>query len=125
MNYHMIRYVIGQIMKLGAALMGLPLLVSLYYLDEGMIPILTVMLPLGILGYIRTGFKPKNQTIYAREGFVIVALAWVLLSVFGAACRFCRRAGPHIFDEAALQPQRVALDDEPDVLPRGHVNRRP
>ena len=84
MNYHMIRYVIGQIMKLGAALMGLPLLASLYYLDEGTIPLLAVMLPLGIMGYILTGFKPKNQTIYAREGFVIVALAWVLLSAFGA-----------------------------------------
>ena len=49
MNYHMIRYILGQIMKLEAALMGLPLLVSLYYLDEGMIPLLSVMLPLGIL----------------------------------------------------------------------------
>ena len=84
MNYHMIRYILGQIMKLEAALMGLPLLVSLYYLDEGMIPLLSVMLPLGILGYILTGFKPKNQNIYAREGFVIVAFAWILLSVFGA-----------------------------------------
>ncbi len=84
MNYHMIRYVLGQIMKLEAALMGLPLLVSLYYLDEGSIPILSVMLPLGVLGYILTGFKPKKQTIYAREGFVIVAFAWILLSVFGA-----------------------------------------
>ena len=62
MNYHMIRYILGQIMKLEAALMGLPLLVSLYYLE----------------------FKPKNQNIYAREGFVIVAFAWILLSVFGA-----------------------------------------
>lgn len=84
MNYHMIRYVLGQIMKLEAALMGLPLLFSLYYLDEGMIPLLSVMLPLGILGYLLTGFKPKNQTIYAREGFVIVAFAWILMSVFGA-----------------------------------------
>ena len=84
MNYHMIRYILGQIMKLEAALMGLPLLVSLYYLDEGMIPLLSVMLPLGILGYILTGFKPKKQDIYAREGFVIVAFAWILLSVFGA-----------------------------------------
>ena len=84
MNYHMIRYVLGQIMKLEAALMGLPLLISLYYLDDGMIPLLSVMLPLGILGYILTGFKPKNQTIYAREGFVIVAFAWILMSVAGA-----------------------------------------
>ena len=91
MNYHMIRYVLGQIMKLEAALMGLPLLVSLYYIDEGMIPLLSVMLPLGISGYILTGFKPKNQTIYAREGFVIVAFAWILMSAIGAL-PFVKRA---------------------------------
>ena len=84
MNYSMIRYVLGQILKLEAALMGLPLLVSLYYRDDGMIPILTVMLIVGVLGYLCAGFKPKNQTIYAREGFVIVALAWIVMSVFGA-----------------------------------------
>lgn len=80
----MLRYVIGQILKMEAALMGLPLLVSLYYRDDGLLPLLAVMLSLGILGYILSAFKPKNQTIYAREGFVIVALAWLLMSVFGA-----------------------------------------
>lgn len=84
MNYQMLRYVIGQILKVEAALMGLPLLVSLYYRDEGLLPLLAIMLPLGILGYILSAFKPKKQTIYAREGFVIVALAWLLMSVFGA-----------------------------------------
>ncbi len=64
--------------------MCLPLIVSLYYKDDGLIPLLAVILPLGILGYILTAFKPKKQTIYAREGFVIVALAWVLMSIFGA-----------------------------------------
>lgn len=84
MNYQMLRYVIGQILKVEAALMGLPLLVSLYYRDDGLLPILAVMLPLGFFGYILTAVKPKNQVIYAREGFVIVALAWLLMSAFGA-----------------------------------------
>lgn len=84
MNYQMLRYVIGQILKVEAALMGLPLLVSLYYRDDALVPLLAVMLPLGIFGYILTAVKPKKQTIYAREGFVIVVFAWVLMSVFGA-----------------------------------------
>ena len=83
MNYQMLRYVLGQIFKLEAALMALPLLFGLYYRDAGVMPILEVMLPVGIAGYLLTAVKPKNQTIYAREGFVIVALAWILLSVFG------------------------------------------
>ncbi len=28
--------------------------------------------------------KPKNQTLYAKDGFFIVALSWIVLSVFGA-----------------------------------------
>ena len=84
MNYQMLRYILGQILKLEAALMGLPLLFGLYYRDAGVLPILEVMLPLGVAGYLLTAVKPKKQTIYAREGFVIVALAWILLSVFGA-----------------------------------------
>lgn len=84
MNYHMLKYVLGQIFKLGSVLMALPLAVSLYYRDEGMVPLLVVMIPLGFAGYIMTAKKPEDQTIYAREGFAIVALAWILLSIFGA-----------------------------------------
>lgn len=29
-------------------------------------------------------FKPTSKRLYAREGFVIVALSWVIISVFGA-----------------------------------------
>jgi trk system potassium uptake protein TrkH len=28
--------------------------------------------------------KPKNTTLYAREGFIIVSMSWILLSLFGA-----------------------------------------
>lgn len=98
MNYNMLRYVLGQIFKLGAALMGVPLLVSLYYRDEGMVPLLVVMIPLGFIGYAMTAQKPKNQTIYAREGFVIVVFAWILLSVFGALPFVISGAIPNFID---------------------------
>ncbi len=98
MNYQMLRYVLGQIFKLEAALMALPLLFGLYYRDAGVMPILEVMLPVGIAGYLLTAVKPKNQTIYAREGFVIVALAWILLSVFGALPFVIEGAIPKFID---------------------------
>ncbi len=84
MNYHMLRYVLGQIVKLEAAFMLLPAFVSLYYKDEGLVPLVTVILLLFALGSVLTAVKPKNQAIYSREGFVIVTLAWVLMSLFGA-----------------------------------------
>ena len=84
MNYQMLRYIMGQIFKLTAALMGVPLMTALYYRDDGAVPILVVLLPLLFAGYVMTSRKPVRQTIYAREGFVIVAFAWILMSVFGA-----------------------------------------
>ncbi len=37
-----------------------------------------------IVGYLGTRKKPKKQELFAREGFVIVALSWILISVVGA-----------------------------------------
>lgn len=34
--------------------------------------------------------KPENKQIYGKEGFVIVGLAWILWSLFGALPFFCR-----------------------------------
>lgn len=98
MNYQMLRYVLGQIIKVEAVLMALPLVVSLYYRDDGVLPLLVVLLPLAVIGYVMTAFKPKNQTIYAREGFVIVALAWVFMSVFGALPFFIGGYIPNFID---------------------------
>ena len=98
MNYQMLRYVMGQIFKLGAALMFFPLLVGVYYRDDGILPLLVVALPLLFIGYALTARKPTNQQIYAREGFVIVMLAWVTLSVLGALPFVIGGAIPHFID---------------------------
>lgn len=98
MNYQMLRYVMGQIFKLTSALMGFPLMVALYYKDEGVLPLVVVLVPLLFAGYIMTAHKPTNQTIYAREGFVIVAFAWILLSVFGALPFVISGAIPNFVD---------------------------
>ncbi len=98
MNYSMIRYILGQIFKVEAALMFVPLAVSLYYRDEGMVPLLAVMIPLGFAGCAMTARRPEKQTIYAREGFVIVAFAWIFLSVFGALPFVISESIPNFID---------------------------
>lgn len=98
MNYQMLKYILGQIIKVEAALMLLPLMVSIYYRDDAMLSLLVVLLPLAAIGYAFTAVKPKNQTIYAREGFVIVAFAWVLMSVFGALPFFIGGYIPNFID---------------------------
>ena len=83
MNYRMIGYLLGVILMIEAALLLLPMLVAIIY-GESALPflftiaiILVVSLPLVI-------FKPKNMKIYTKDGFVCVASAWILMSVFGA-----------------------------------------
>ena len=84
MNYKMIRYIIGQLLLVEGALMLLPLAVSLIYGEfqtswAFVIPILALVLFGGSL----TAFKPKDKALRAKDGFVIVGLSWIILSLFG------------------------------------------
>ena len=36
------------------------------------------------IGHLCKRKKPENTNIYAREGFVIVSLCWIVLSLFGS-----------------------------------------
>lgn len=85
MNRKMIFYTIGQIIKLEGFLLLLPLIVSLIYKDGCWWSFLTVSAGAIGVGYVLTYFcKTKNQVIFAKEGFVIVGLSWILLSLTGS-----------------------------------------
>ncbi len=84
MNYRMIGYVIGKILLVEAALMMLSLAVSVLY-REPLAPFLLPMLLLAGVGLLLGGKKPRQTALYAREGLAVVALAWIALSLFGAA----------------------------------------
>ncbi len=85
MNYSMIVYLLGWILNFEAIFLVIPALTAVIY-GEG--EILSFLITIGIcllIGLSATLIrKPKKKTIYAREGFVIVALSWVVLSIFGA-----------------------------------------
>lgn len=84
MNYAMIAYIMGIIMNAEAALMLLPLAVSLLYRDGSAIPFLIPIALLLLVGVLLIRRKPENTVIFAREGFVVVAGAWIVVSLFGA-----------------------------------------
>ncbi len=84
MNYKMVLKTVGRLLWAEAALLCLPLLVSLYY-NENLFHIYLIVIGLSLgVGAILNLPKPEKRTIYAREGFVIVSLSWILLSFFGA-----------------------------------------
>ena len=85
MNRRMVFYTVGHIATVEAALLLLPALVSLIYLEKsGLSFLITAALSLTVgLAFILL-FKPKSRMIYAKEGFAIVAYAWLLMSAIGA-----------------------------------------
>ena len=84
MNRKMIVYTLGQILKMEGFLMLLPFLTGLIYQEKAGFYYLGVSVLCVIIGYIMSYRRPKNKAIYAKEGFLICAFSWVLLSIFGA-----------------------------------------
>ena len=83
MNYRMIAQILGKVLCTIAAVLLLPALVSLLY-RESPLPFLIVTLIMSVCGFVLLRFKPSTGKIYAAEGFAVVGLSWVLLSLFGA-----------------------------------------
>ncbi len=99
MNYRMLAYFFGQIIRIGGLLMCLPLIVALIYGENQ--TYLAFIIPIAIqlvCGSILVRLLPKNKNIYAQEGFVCVALSWVLLSLIGALPFFLSGTIPNYVD---------------------------
>ena len=84
MNKRMIAYILGILLLCEAGLMLLPTVVSLIYGESAVTSFLISIALLVATGLVLVAMKPKNKTIYARHGLVIVALGWILMSLFGA-----------------------------------------
>lgn len=86
MNYRAISYTVGRILQLESVLFVIPMIVSLIYRESSSIIafLLSSLIALA-LGLFLTYILGKNdKLIFAKEGFAIVAIAWICLSVVGA-----------------------------------------
>ena len=89
MNYRIVSHTVGRILQIEAVLMLLPLAVSIIYVgQDGAASIWAFLISIGIslaLGLFLTYVLGKNnKLLFAREGFAIVALAWLAMSAVGA-----------------------------------------
>ena len=85
MNQKMVFRTTGQIILLEAAMLLLPTLVSFGYRDaclKSFVITIAAALVIGLIFIFAT--RTENRVIYAKEGFVITTLSWVLLSAIGA-----------------------------------------
>ena len=99
MNFKMIFRMLGKIITLEGVLMLLPLLVSIIYREQSGFSFLIAIVLAFVLGLILCKcFKPKSRTIYAKEGFIVVALTWVICSLIGALPFYISREIPSFID---------------------------
>ena len=85
MNYKMIRYILAQVLRIEAASMLLSLLCSIIYKETVVTNTWFISIAICVAVSFLLSYKsPKNKELYAREGFVAVALSWIIMSIFGA-----------------------------------------
>ncbi len=83
MNISIIIYLLGWILNIVASLMVFPFAVSIYYGEATGKYFLICGVIMAAIGFALTRKRPKNSKFYAKEGFVITALSWLLLSITG------------------------------------------
>lgn len=84
MNYRMIRNILGWLLIFECGFMLVPTVTALIYGEREIWAFLVTMLLCGGIGALCVWRKPKDSVLYAREGFVIVSLSWIALSLLGA-----------------------------------------
>ena len=86
MNRKMVFYTLSKITGITSLLMLLPTAVCALYSEwqDALAFLAAIIISLVFSGILFVVSKPKDETIYAKEGFVIVSLAWLAISVLGA-----------------------------------------
>lgn len=99
MNRRMVLSMVGKVVLLEAALMVPALITSVVY-KEACIADFAVAIGVSLaVGCLLTfAFKPSSNVIFAKEGFVIVALSWLALSAIGALPFYFSREIPSYID---------------------------
>ena len=123
MNYSIIRFILGRMLRIEGLVLLFPALVSLIYQEHsGLTFVLTSALLIALS--LLLGKRPKNMVFYAKEGFVIVALAWILWSAFGALPFVLSGSIPHFVDAffetvSGFTTTGSTILQDIEVLPKG------
>ena len=84
MNYSIILYILGCVLKFESAFLLLPAIVGFFYKENAAFSYLFTAALCLIVGSVMSHKKPTSKNLFIREGFVTVAASWVIMSIFGA-----------------------------------------
>lgn len=85
MNYRLVLFIIGWILKFESAFLLLPAITGLFYQEyrQSLVYICVAAFSL-MVGFSCSFFGKKTSQLYPREGFIAVSLGWIVMSIFGA-----------------------------------------
>lgn len=98
MNKRMVAYILGLLMFVEAGLMIFPIVIAMVYNEPTIGSFLITIAALIIGGLVLFFLKPKDKTLFARDGFYIVSLGWIVLSIFGALPFYISKEIPKFID---------------------------
>ena len=82
MNYRMILSLLGDVLLVIGAFLLLPCIVAVIYGEPELWALLATAAGSGLLGGLFILLRPKRRReLHARDGFVMVALSWILVSI--------------------------------------------
>ena len=83
MNFVSIVYILGKLIEIEGVLFLAPAVVSLFYREKQGLIYFAAAVVCMLFGRIITIRKIKEKTYYAKEGFISVAMGWIIMSVVG------------------------------------------
>ena len=98
MNYRLVFYTLGMVLNTAGVCMLLPLICALIYGEPYATTFSACILLCLLIGVPLTLKRPKDHSMYAKEGFVIVASSWIIISLFGSLPFIIFGKIPNFFD---------------------------
>lgn len=124
MNLKIVLRSLGMLLVCESLTLLPPTIVSLIYKDGDFPAFLFTILLILLLGIPLVLIRPSNHNIFPKDGFVIVALGWILISFFGALPAYFSGAIPSFVDAffescSGFTTTGSTLLSEIESLPRG------
>lgn len=125
MNYKVITYILGWVLKIEAACMLLPLIFSAVYYETSSVYAFVICASVCMaVGTLLTLKQPENKSMYSREGYVTVALSWITISIFGAFPFVLSGSIPNYIDAlfetaSGFTTTGASILTDVEVLPKG------
>ena len=84
MNYRMVFGILGKVLVAEAVLLLFPMLIGIIYAENNFLDFFIPAIGLLAVGAPLSFIRNKDGSMYAKEWFVTVALAWIIMSLVGA-----------------------------------------